>query len=284
VRACWLVLLVGCGRVGFDGVSALGADAAGGGVTWSAPQPIPGVSSAKVDWAPAISADSQLLVLSSDRGGNNDDLYLATWTGNSWTTPVSIAALDTPSTETDPDWSSDGTLLYFSSDRGGMDHLYQSAYSGGAFAAPTLVPGLESVLAIGEIVSRDGLEMFFTDVSSGSADISRATRASVSDPWTVLGSVDELDSSNADGWPTLSADGLTMYLESDRSGKEQIYIATRPSIGAAFSTPALVASLADPNNDYGDPDLSSDGNTMYFSSNRSPTLGFFDLFESVRTP
>jgi hypothetical protein len=80
----------------------------------------------------------------------------------------------------------------------------------------------------------------------------------------------------ANGWPSLTVDGLTMYFENDDPGGT-IYTATRPSTSNRFGNPvSFPASVFGAQQ--GDPELSRDGKTFYFASNASPpTAGDFDL-------
>jgi Tol biopolymer transport system component len=86
-----------------------------------------------------------------------------------------------------------------------------------------------------------------------------------------------------DGWPSFSADGRTIYFESKRGGRVQIYVAERPAIGVPFGTPILVPTIDDGFSNDGDPYLSLDGRTLLFASDRSGGAGGFDIYVSTRT-
>ena len=67
--------------------------------------------------------------------------------------------------------------------------------------------------------------------------------------------------------PTLSPDELEIYFASLKNGTYDIWHSTRVAIGAPWSPGVLVQELATTSADY-EPDLSYDGLTLYFSSDR----------------
>jgi Tol biopolymer transport system component len=139
-----------------------------------------------------------------------------------------------------------GPVLYFSSTRpraGAMGgDLYRSESHGGTFGAPELVPGVNSAMDDGQPNLRhDGLELYFysnrpdADAQGGN-DIYVATRASASDPWSVPVNLGRFVNSPAsETRPSLSWDGSTLYVGSNRTGSEarngipsgDIYVTTR---------------------------------------------------------
>jgi hypothetical protein len=77
-------------------------------------------------------------------------------------------------------------------------------------------------------------------------------------------------------FPTLTADGLTIYYE---IAGMHIHRAHRAAIGDDFIDEGLETTFASPDDDT-DPSISDDGYTFIFSSLRSGTS--FDLFISQR--
>jgi hypothetical protein len=285
----WLFLMAcGCGRIGFNAVPAVlladaepadTRDAACTWSSWSAPQRIVELSSVDDDWEPALSPDGMQIVYVRSNA-TSATLETSLLFGTTWSAPIAIASLDTVQYDYGPAWNAAGSRLYFVSDRA-TTALYTSAVTGSAFAAPAQVMGLAGIVPAGPTLSTDELEMFYTvNPSAGVSHVARATRTTTSDVWADQGTVSELSVSAGIGWPSLSADGLTIYLEDD-AGAFGIYSATRPAVGATFSTPTLVTEL-DTAGRNGDPEISRDGTTMIFSSNRAPSAGY-DLFVSTRT-
>jgi Tol biopolymer transport system component len=102
----------------------------------------------------------------------------------------------------------------------------------------------------------------------------------------TFGTAQPLSNVNVSGssvWsPTLSSDGLTMYLSLSPSGfNERIGVATRPDRGDTFGS---VSSLPSPVNSViaGTPELSQDGLSLYFFSERFGGTGGRDLYVATR--
>ena len=86
-------------------------------------------------------------------------------------------------------------------------------------------------------------------------------------------------SEEAEGRPTVSADGRTLLFWSLRSGgpgDADIWMATRPNTETSFSAPTSLG-LNTAENDWG-PHLSADGCTLYFGSTREGGLGGIDIY------
>lgn len=128
--------------------------------------------------------------------------------------------------------------LYFSSTRAGDGNIYMSAFDGETFAAPALVPGVNSAQNdFRPNLRRDGLEIFFDSNRPGGIgglDLWSSTRASTSDAWSApqnLGA--NVNSSANELRATLSWDGTTLYFGSTRAGGEgsqDIYVTTRANL------------------------------------------------------
>jgi len=97
----------------------------------------------------------------------------------------------------------------------------------------------------------------------------------------------ELSYPNApDGFPSVRRDGKEIFFSSGRPGgvsQFDLWTSTRPSVHDSWSAPV---NLGPPvNTQFGEfqPDLSFDGRTLLFASDRSGSLGN-DLWMSTRTP
>jgi len=123
--------------------------------------------------------------------------------------------------------------------------------------------------------------------TTGAHDVYIAQRASIADPFTGLMPLAAVNSPPAgpggleDYDSTVSADGKTLILSSNRKPGEgyHLYVATRSTTLAAFSTPAPLLGVASPNvadNDV-QPSLTADGQELWFTSNRN---GNYDLFHA----
>jgi Tol biopolymer transport system component len=90
-----------------------------------------------------------------------------------------------------------------------------------------------------------------------------------------------LNSPGSDDNPSLTADLLEIYFQSDRAGTGfDIYQASRVDPAAAWTLPTLVTEVS--TNSYHDlhPSVAADGLTLWLASNRGGTL---DVFVSTRT-
>ncbi len=282
----WAALvLVGCGRVGFDPTADALTDATGDAFdetrcTWSTPAALTALNSPDDESEPALSPDGTTIVFTSNRTGELD-LYSATFDAGAWSAPQRIGALDSPSAQGGAAWSPTGDALYFTSFRNGPLGFYLSAYEDGSFGAPTRVSGLEGLTEqLGTTVRGDHLELFYSSRLSPST-IQRAVRSSTTAAWTPMGDVSELVASFDRGYPGVSSDGRVMYFAETRmNGRFTLARTTRPTIDAPFGAPELVSILDGGRND-GDPQPSADGSQLLMSSDRA-SAGDFDLYVSTR--
>jgi hypothetical protein len=95
--------------------------------------------------------------------------------------------------------------------------------------------------------------------------------------------VTELNSIGNDAGVYLTADGKVAFFASDRSGGAggvDLYRAVRSSTSTAFSAPQRIAALSSSADDI-DPQLTADGQELFFASNRS--TGFYRIWRSLVT-
>jgi WD40-like Beta Propeller Repeat len=116
------------------------------------------------------------------------------------------------------------------------------------FGTPELVPGLESAAKTDNpSLTEDLREIFFTsERSGGPAEIWTAKRADASERFGAPERVASLNSDGVETSPIVSADGLTMWLGSDRAGglgDLDVWMATRTSRTAEWSALANVGAL-----------------------------------------
>jgi len=138
-------------------------------------------------------------------------------------------------------------------------------------------------------VSADGLELYFASDrpgGQGDLDIWVSRRITTNDDWGVpvnLGPT--VNSTAADGEPSISADGLELFFSSGRAGglgNADLYVARRTTIHHDWSEPLnLGPSVNTPSADYA-PSLTSDGLTLYFDSNRAGGSGKSDIWMTTR--
>lgn len=234
-----------------------------------------------------VSDDHLTLYFQSNRSSSSGgfDIYASTRasTADAWGTATNVSALNSTSNERGPTISADGLTMIFGSDRaggqGGMD-LWAStrASTADAWGAPANIGATVNTSAneSGPSLSSDALTLYFhSDRAGGSGndDIYVATRAFTTDPWgapTNLGAT--VNSADFDTAPEISSDGLTLYFQSTRAGgvgSHDIWVATRATTASAWMAPTAMTSPVNSTVSDVGASISSDGNTLYFSTDRT---------------
>jgi Tol biopolymer transport system component len=199
--------------------------------------PVTTVNTAGVDRQPNVTADGlSMFAFNQATGTSFEHITIATRpsTGVAFGAAQVLPTVNGPTNDSDPYILPGGNALYLASDRAGNYGLYRSARIGGAFAAPTIVGGVDLDTAEMEgapVVSPDELTLYFASTGRGgvgSFDIYEATRASIADgfgaaiPLTSLNTVEF----EAPGW--ISADGCNLYLTRFAgAARHQLFVATR---------------------------------------------------------
>jgi hypothetical protein len=159
------------------------------------------------------------------------------------------------------------------------------------FAAPVAVTELNVATAQGGArLTADMLRIVFHGSSNGDPpkllESQRTSPTGVFDPPTLLAGLATADGGAAEeaAYPTLDANGHTIYFESNRGARVQIWWAARLDVGSPFTSPAVVAGLDDPTNT-GQPYLTG-GDAIYFISrhNQVPvSKGGTDIYSGTVT-
>jgi hypothetical protein len=154
------------------------------------------------------------------------------------------------------------------------------ALADAAFSEPVRVPGVSSNDFNDDdpTLTADLLEMYFKSTRGPQLDIFRSTRNSPSDSWSTPARVDELSSSSVDNTPEVSADGLTIYLASNRDGNIDQYRSTRASRSDSWSQPLRVDELASDDADFS---ATTDSTGLHLVMNRFSTAAT-DLYSAER--
>lgn len=273
---------------------------------WSAPVSLgPVVNSTSSEQNAQLSKDELSLYFTSNRPGGFGalDLYVTRRASvdDPWGPPVNLgAAVNTPSNDFGPNVSIDGHLLFFASGRpggqGGAD-LYMSwrddvnddlAWSTPVnLGAPINTADNEQAPNYHQNAEEGGGNIYFNrgNMAAGRADLYFAgvTRDGVS--YGPVTFVMELNSPVNEAAATLRHDAKEIFFFSSRPGglgSTDIWTSTRQNANAPWSPPTNVTELNTPAGDV-TPNLSFDGLTMIFGSNRPGTLGENDLFMATRT-
>jgi len=223
------------------------------------PTPVPSLNSASADWKPSITADGLNLYFASNRDHGANFCYHDIWVA-------------TRATKDEP-WGSPRNL------GPPVNTSYPDAHPS---------------------VSADGLELYFSDVWSaltsgcdsrpggyGRGDLwvsKRTTREADWGPPINLGP--EVNSSDFDGIPHISADGLSLYFSSERAAGLgfDLYVTMRATKDDPWGPPADLG--AGVNTGAGEyvmyPFVSPDGLSLFFTGTRS-SEGRGDIFMSTRS-
>ncbi len=140
-------------------------------------------------------------------------------------------------------------------------------------------------LDVSPALTTDQLEMIFRSNRFDESDLFRVTRSLPQDPFENEELLEALNSPANDNGANLSSDGLTLYFSSDRDaslGRNDLFLATRPSRTEPFGN--VVHLPAGLNTEYEDmsPNVSADGLSLYFASDRPDGEGDLDLYVAAR--
>jgi len=130
--------------------------------------------------------------------------------------------------------------------------------------------------------SMDGLSLFFDSDRSGTWEIWMTTRATKEDP---CGEPLNLGLGESGG-PCISTDGLSLFFHSVRSGgsgRTDLWVTMRAEKDDTWSTPANLGPVVNSSSYDYHPEVSSDGLTLYFQSNRPGGPGGNDLWMTTRS-
>jgi Tol biopolymer transport system component len=210
--------------------------------------------------------------------------------------PLVIAELSDPLTDDDPTLTGDGLELYFASERGGAATGYADIYVStrattfSSWSAPMPVVELNSTdedQSPG--ITPDGLTMYFSSrrptaaSPGGSSNTWVATRPTRASAWSVPQLVLEVSSTMEEFEPQPDAANmrLVFYRQVGTTDRD-LFIATRESPTLPWDPPFAMTDVNTTSIERS-PFLSSDGQTIWFSSDRvSGTSGVNDIFTATR--
>ena len=275
---------------------------------WSPPINLgPIVNSSFDDLLPQVSKNGLSLYFASTRPGGfgGEDIWVCQRAGPDapWGTPVNLGAtINTSLRERGTGLSRDGHFLFLVTDRPGGFGALDIWVS---WRANTLDDfGWQPPVNLGEGVNTPSNEagpsyvendkigfpqLYFTSNRPGGVGaydiyLSELAANGSFGPATL---VHELSSPEGDLRPTLRNDGLEVFLNSNREGSmgdADLWVSTRATVHDVWVAPVNLGPLV--NSVFNDsfPSLSSDGQTLFFSSNRTRPQGpgGFDLYVSTR--
>jgi Tol biopolymer transport system component len=204
---------------------------------FGAPTRIEGVNTTGHDNRPSLPADGLTLYTEVNGGTLEWNIASATRTtpASAFSAPTPVATLSSPSLDIAPFVLPDHSAIYFSSARSGDSEIYRASRSGGVFATPALVAGVNLPGTSQEdypALTPDELVIYLASDRTGSAgaDIWRASRPSTTEPFSAPVNVAALNTAGLEtpGW--VSADDCMLYFaRSTAAGTNyDLFVATRP--------------------------------------------------------
>jgi len=244
------------------------------------------------DADPSLTEDALELFFSSSRTGSaGTDIWVSEResVADDWGDPHLVVELNSADAELDPEVSFDGLTIYFNSTRvvegaqGGFDLYFSTRGTRDRnWSPPDLIPMVNSAQSdMGAVMDRTQTTLVFHRDVATDLDLFIAERQTPDDTWDTPAplSIDS-DAQEADAW--LSADGLSLYFNSNRTGgtgDSDIYRTTRLSTGTIqFDDPD---ELAEVNTEFHEANvaLARGGRYLVLSSARS---GNQELWEASR--
>jgi Tol biopolymer transport system component len=241
------------------------------------------LSSAATDEWPSLTPDELTIFFSSQRAGSSaGDIWTATRASltDAFGTPTKVEDVSTGANEYSPFITADARTLYFTRN----EHLFVAtrATATGDFGDDAELTGLGVAFSVApSLTTTDPVQLFFTQ--NGSGNVFAATEAAadlstgdVFDTASVVTALDDADGGELmNGGPFITADGLTLYFNSQRAGGvggADLWMATRASASDSFANETILPGVNSIAEDYG-PWVSSDGCRIYFGSNREGVDG-----------
>lgn len=254
------------------------------GSEWSSPRPLDAVNSASDELAPWLSPDRHDLYFSSTRAPRG--IYHARWDdlAQDFGAAVRLSELAPELDDAEPFLSDDQTTIWFAlgsadpdtfkATRLNKDSPFGTAIreSNGALDSNArdfgvdLTPDLRTVVTSSNRDDEADLDLFLSTRSRSDVDFPAPVRIAA------------LARPGVDCCGTLGADGTTLLYETDRGGSGvTIWETTRADTSVDFPEPHIFAPFADDTSSNGGPQLSRDGNTVVFASDRGGA-STFDLY------
>ena len=146
----------------------------------------------------------------------------------------------------------------------------------------------ENALDAGPEVSQDGLELYFHSSRTGGTgglDLYVSKRATTDDSWGAATNVSSVNSTENDSDASLSTDGLSLFITSDRTGGQgakDLYVSTRATVDDAWASPANLGNIVNTASNEFAADIASDPRLLFFTSDKSGGLGGEDIYASQR--
>jgi Tol biopolymer transport system component len=277
---------------------------------WSPPVNLgPVINSPSNEGNPTISNDGLTLYFASNRPGGvgGNDIWVANRESldSPWSPPVNLALINTGSNEVAPALSRDEHYLFFVSNRPGGAGLFPDIWVSfrqhvhddfGEFAwetpfnlgSPINTPLADTTPSYFENEELGRPQLFFASNRTGGLGgfdmyMSELQADGTFGPATLL---PELSGPQNDFYPSVFRNGLEIFFASDRigtAGGNDLWVSVRQSVFDLWSAPVNLGLTV--NSMFNDqaPAISSDGQTLFFASDRPGGQGGIDIYMTTRT-
>jgi hypothetical protein len=197
--------------------------------------------------------------------------------------------------ESGPSLSADGQRMYFASDGAdfvSLPRIFFIDRDGAGWTEPLEVPLPPEpeffAFRRGPCISPDGLTLYFTRALVSGIYIAQTriwksefVGGFWSDPVDLGDGVNDPDAGRTTSDPTLTGDGLTMYLSSDRDGgqgRSDLWMTQQ--VGGQWTAPVNLGPTINSEHGESEPSVTPDGQTLFFSSDRPGGQGSSDIWVS----
>jgi hypothetical protein len=274
---------------------------------WSPPVNLgPVINSSFFEGNPAISKDGLSLYFTSNRPGvGGNDIWVAHRESldSPWLPPLNLGSINTIFNEVGPALSRDEHYLFFVSNRpggaGGADiwvsfrqHVHDDF---GEFAwetpfnlgSPINTPFTDTTPSYFENEELGRPQLFFSSNRTGGVGgldmyMSEFQADRTFGPATLL---PELSGPQNDAYPSVFRNGLEIFFASDRIGVggNDLWVSVRENVFDPWSAPVNLGPTVNSVSNDQAPAISSDGETLFFVSDRPGGYGGNDIYMTTRT-
>jgi serine/threonine protein kinase len=219
------------------------------------------------------------------------DFLAGLWTGTLTNLGPNV---NSSSYEWAPCISNDGLSLLFDSNRASnfqRDDLWiakrATIFDPWNAASPIGPPVDGQYLDASPVISADSLSLYYAwRRANWDWDLCVSTRTTTEDDWGARVSLGSAVNTLAeDTRPTISADNLSLFFTSNRSGGfgfDDIYVSTRATTDHPWSEPVNLGSLINTPRSDGYPRISTDSRLLFFTSFRPGGSGSADIFVTTQ--
>jgi WD40-like Beta Propeller Repeat len=277
--------------------------------SWSPPVNLgPVINSASNDASPAISKDGLSLYFTSNRPGGvgGNDIWIAHRESPDlpWNPPLNLGPINTIFNDVFPQLSRDEHYLFFVSNRpggaGGVDiwvSFRQNVHNDfGEFAwetpfnlgSPINTSFVDTTPSYFENEELGRPQLFFSSNRTGGFGgldmyMSELQADGTFGPATLI---PELSGPQNDSLPSVFRNGLEIFFASDRigtAGGNDLWVSVRENVFDLWSAPVNLGPPVNSVSNDQAPAISSDGETLFFASDRPGGYGAIDIYMTTRT-